>query len=228
MVLFDRFKKKEERSVEKPVERPGSVVNNANSNLSVDHTTLNGVNVMRVIDYSPMAQSNQFYDTTCLMIVESPSSLPSGKSLYDAYVSWYGIDDAVNFRHDGSEIKGRKDDFKSIRLNIDFDALETDEAYRNMLMNGLLSKERVERYLHDSITGVRSTGNYIGEVRDIDGVYKKYFDESLGREVHDLPDQARKRQEYYKMQQDRKQEEIARKREEIRRAQAELDDLEKY
>ena len=93
---------------------------------------------------------------------------------------------------------GRMNQYKDILTKIDFNLLKNDPAYVRVLMEELLDKARVERYLMNGLQekSEQPSGKYVGSIDLIDGVYRKYFDSRIGIMSHNSPEMQIKRQEY--------------------------------
>lgn len=206
MGLF-HFKKKEEQSI--PVkEAPKSSI------MFQSYRDKDGTEYIDVEFYDEDGRKAlaQGYDTTRLMIKRSAIRLPNGAILEEAKISWRNNDD-MNYIDENGREERITPDMQDIRVSIDFEKLYHDRAYQEVLMKGLLTKQRVSRYLNQGLEEVPENpcGNYIGEViqkeeKDEQGniarrYYTRGFNSYIGRMVHNLPDQiARRNAQKEKMQ----------------------------
>ena len=209
MGFFDRFKKKEEV--------PANDVQNAKQESLITTHSYRGKDGLDYLEceyYDSQADFKKFYDTTKLVICTIPEILPSRKRVYQAKVAHYSQNDAVYFGKDGEDIS-RRNQYTDIRLEMNFEKLLTDPEYQKILMNGLLDKKRVERYigagLQDYPTDAHPCGNYIGfvDINQRTGKYGKIFDPKIGEEVHNLPEMVQIREKYKQMKEQAKQSKIA-------------------
>lgn len=165
----------------------------------------------------------QIYDTTRLIVDMNPESLQSANNVYNAKVSWYGMYDC-EYIVDGKET-GRKADMKSIRLRLDIQKFMNDRDYQNALVTQLLSRRRVTGYKEQELleNPEHQCGNYIGHiVMDKDGNYFKRVEETIGKEIYDLPEEVNIRQRYKEAQEVARQRRIAEKEEQIKKLQDEI------
>ncbi len=163
MGFFDRFKKKDKQNT-------GNVVNNRQSverlPFNVEYSQISNGN-LQVEFYDKNSDFKKFYDTTRLIIGRQPLNI-EGHQVYNCAVSWYGQDDCQMF----DEKTGKFDslnaqEYRGVLAEIDLDLLQSDPNYCNMVMKGLLDKQRVERYLENGLqeTPDQPCGKYIGGVR---------------------------------------------------------------
>ena len=177
--------------------------------------------------YDSDADFKQFYDTTRLILNPDVKRI-ANKPVYECYVSWYGADDAIMLNPLTGVECGRKVDYKKVLAEVDLNLLRTDREYYAFVMKKLLDKKRVDGYL---LKGLRETpdilcGNYIGGVHRENSSYRKFFDCSVGEEVHYSRDMVAKRYEN-KMKNERiKQERIAERREKISQMEEEIKQIE--
>ena len=177
--------------------------------------------------YDIKAHEDEFYDTTHVIIDKTPIRLQGGETVYDAYVSHFSEDDAIMINKDTGKDMGRRNNYKHVRIGVDFDRIKSDPDYTFLLANTLLDENRICKYIHKGLSDQQYCGNYVGEIALIDGKYRKQFTTPIGNQVHFLPDQIRARQDYQRMQDRHRQEQIAAKQAEIAKAQEELRRLQK-
>lgn len=165
----------------------------------------------------------QFYDTTRLIVQNRNINFPTS-SIYDCFVSWYGQSDAVMIDHESGEfIGGRRDNYTHVLAQIDLNLLKTDPMYLGVVMKYLLNESRVNRYMAvgmktpEEIAKAKAQGNdsldlcgrYIGGIAGKERNYQKFFDPSIGKKAHNLPDMVQARQKQKASRERAKQEEIA-------------------
>ncbi len=194
MGLFNRFKKENKKT---PAEEL-TQTDFSNISMQIEQYENEDGKPCYLLDYyDPNSYMKQLYDITRLIIEQTPETLPSGNQVYCAQVSWYGISDCEYL--DGNEKYGRKYDMKNIRLQVDLEKLMYDVKYQSAVMKELLSSKRVERYLKQGLeeNPQYQCGNYVGYIdRKQSGEYGKFFDATVGREVHNLPEQKVLRRRY--------------------------------
>ena len=183
--------------------------------------------------------SNKFYDTTKVKISRKPL-IVNGKEVYKLEVSWYGSSDAIYISYDGEEYRGRRDDFETVYAGIDLEKLQSDIGYLKFALEELLDQDRVQRYLkisektipeiNDEIARTGNTriypcGRYVGDSKESDRGFVKFFDIGVGRYCHELPEMQQKREEKRNSRIAMQQAEIARKKEELARLERELGNI---
>ncbi len=221
MGLFDKFKKKKEEPT--PIQSQEEKDNMA---IPVMQYIGKDAKTYCQLDYYSLSPEirRQMYDTTRLIVDQNPEFLPSGHKVYNAKVSWYGIDDC-EYIVDGEDI-GRKSDMESIRIGLDMEKFMNDREYQDVLMTELLSKNRVMRYKEQGLqdNSEHQCGNYIGYVdRNENGKYIKKFNLGIGEEVHALPEQVNRRQRYREKLEADKQARNAERERRIRKLQEEME-----
>jgi len=168
---------------------------------------------------------SRYYDTTRL-IVQSQSTL-GNRIVFNCLISWYGESDCQIFGRDGKP-HGRFDDYKSISVELDLNALQNDPEYLQTLMRDLLSQNRVVSHLNESLNDTRKCGNYMGGVyRKESGEYTKYSAGPAAIASHNSPTMVNQRMEYQQSKEAARQAQIERKRAEIAKLNADIDDLSK-
>ena len=128
----------------------------------------------------------KFYDTTRLIVDRRPLNI-EGHQVFNCAVSWYGHDDCAMFNERTRKYESlRAQEYSEILAELDLYLLQTDKDYCNMVMNGLLDKQRVEKYLERGLqeTPDLPCGKYIGGVYKTERGYGKYFSEDVGRASH--------------------------------------------
>ena len=207
MGLFDIFKKKE-KPKEQKVQAKESLIE-AHLKKGKD-----GLDYLECEYWDKNADLKKFYDTTKLIICTMPETLPSGRTVYNARVAHYAINDPIHLDNEGNDI-GRRNQFTRIRLGMDFVKLLNDQEYQKELMNRLLDKKRIQRYinagLQDHPSEQPSCGNYVGyiDINPETGKYGKMFNTVVGEEVHNLPEQVKAREEYKELQEKAKEKRIS-------------------
>ena len=222
MGLLDRFKKKEEKPVEKkeytrdyqglPFEAKFST--NSDGKFQLDFYDKNNQDTFK-----------QFYDTTRL-IIENERTTITDAPLKECLVSWYGESDAVMIDNNGNE-HGRKTAYERVLADIDELKLKTDPKYCMAVMKKLLNRNRVDEYL---ARGMQENpeipcGNYVGGIDIRDGKYKKIFDMSVGKQAHNSDRMKLKRAQLKEQKEMKKQNEIEEKQKRIEQLKNEIDDL---
>lgn len=175
------------------------------------------------------ADFKKFYDSTRLIIDKEPFYM-EGHQVYRCAVSWYGdsdcrVWDAREERYNSL----RAQDYQRVLAEIDLELLQTDVNYCNMVMKGLLDKQRVEKYLENGLqeTPEYPCGEYIGGVRKKEQSYNKFFSTVVGRASHNSESMVNKRQQYREKMEKQRQEAIENKEAQIAKLQSEIDNLEK-
>jgi hypothetical protein len=138
------------------------------------------------IDYYNMqADFKDFYDITRL-IVKQPSAEVSKSGVYEGNVSWYGMNDAEMLDPATGKEIGRRADYSNVLAELDINALQTNPDYCSWVMQVLLNKKRVEKYLEKGLEeqAEEPCGNYVGGIARRESGYYKYFDPEVGREAH--------------------------------------------
>lgn len=214
MGFFDKLKKKEKIEEKIKEQLPYDIKFSATNDgrLQVDFNELN-------------ADFKQFYDTTRL-IVGGKTSIVNGQKIESALISWYGISDAIMYDRDGKEF-GRRASYEEILLGIDIQRLQNDYNYCVAVMKGLLNKNRVDRYIRDGLQEKPEVecGNYVGEIIQEDGKYKKAFRGEIGQIVHNSSFMKEKRIENERRIEQLKQKNIEEKKAQIDRLNKEIQDL---
>lgn len=225
MGFFGRFKKNDNQNI-------GSTVNNKQTigQLPFDiEFSSNSKGNLQVEFYDKNPDFKKFYDTTRLIIGRQPLDI-EGHQVYNCAVSWYGHSDCQMFDEKTGKFDSlRAQEYRGILAEIDLGLLQSDPNYCNMVMKGLLNKQRVERYLENGLqeTPEQPCGKYIGGVKQTEKGYGKFFSTVVGRASHNSALMVNRRQEYRSRIDAQRQEAIANKRAQIEQLQSELDSMEK-
>lgn len=170
------------------------------------------------------------YNTTFIDICNEPIMV-GNNPLYKCGLSWYNDRDS-----DGDTMFCDPENpahilaQENVLVGINWTLLQQDPNYCIALLEKLCDKPCVEEYLGQGLQEEpkRPCGNYIGSIKKTDkGVYTKYFDELIGKAVHNSPSMVTKRTTYKQSIEDKKQQEILSKQEEIAKLQNELQNLER-
>ncbi len=225
MGFFDRFKKNDKQNI-------GSGVNNRQPVgqllFDVEYSPVSNGN-LQVEFYDKDSDFKKFYDTTRLIIGRQPLNI-EGHPVYSCAVSWYGHSDCQMFDEKTGKFDSlRAQEYRGVLAEIDLELLQTDPNYCNMVMKGLLDKQRVERYLESGLqeTPEQPCGKYIGGVRQTERGYGKFFSTVVGKASHNSDLMVKRRQERREMIEAQKQKAIADKKAQIKKLQIELDSMEK-
>lgn len=118
---------------------------------------------------------------TRLIISKDSVKEVNGKSVYTCQVSHF----------DGRMDKS-KNEFKEVLVTLNLDKLQ-DEEYKRSVMEDLLPKDRVDKYLSEGMQDNPQIkrGNYLGQINEENG--KKSFDTKIGQIVHDSVEMNNKR-----------------------------------
>lgn len=227
MGFFDRFKKDNKQNID-------NVVNVVNNNQTVNQLPFD-------IEYSQMSNGNlqiefydknpdfkKFYDTTRLIVSKQPVNI-EGHRIYNCAVSWYGHNDCQMFDEKTGQFDSlRAQDYKGVLAEIDLELLQTDPYYCNIVMKGLLDKQRVERYLESGLQENPEIpcGKYIGGINQTEKGYGKFFSTIVGQASHNSELMVNRRQEYRQRLEAQKQQVIAAKKAQIEKLQNEVNTME--
>lgn len=144
-------------------------------------------------------KADQFYDTTILVISETPT-IVDGIPLYTGRVSWSNHDDCIMIDRNGTINSPRAQDYKEVLLEIDMDKFWNDNSYRYALLTSLLDQKRVQQRLDWGLedSPEKPCGNYMGGLFLNDhAIYQKYDRPDIAFKVHNSPT-ARNRRIAYK------------------------------
>ena len=145
--------------------------------------------------------------------------------VYNCKVSWYKEGDVIfsDPKYGGESIDAT--DYRDVLAQIDPHSLQTNEEYCIFVMNYLLDKKRVMKYLEEGLKENPELlcGKYVGGVRKSEKGYEKVFSPAIGRASHYSKAMVRQRDEHRKERKDRIQKEIQKKQEEIKYLQNDLD-----
>lgn len=221
MGFFDIFKKNDKQSIynRQPVrELP----------FDVEYSTITNGN-LQVEFYDKNTDFKKFYDTTRLIVGRYPLNI-EGHQVYNCAVSWYGSSDCQMFDEKTGKFDSlRAQEYRGVLAEIDLELLQSDPNYCNMVMKGLLDKQRVERYLESGLqeTPEKPCGKYIGGVRQTEKGYGKFFSSIVGRASHNSELMINRRQQHREMMEAQRQKAIADKKDQIKKLQSELESMEK-
>lgn len=222
MGFLDRFKKSDNmntstqpspRVEEQPIKVKYSVLPNGN---------------FQVEFYNRNAEFKKFYDTTRLIIGRQALNL-AGHAVCNCAVSWYGKDDHQMVNEKTGQLESpRAGQYKGVLAELDLRLLQTDPNYCSMVMQDLMDKQRVERYLEDGLQEQPKVpcGKYIGGIRQSEQGYTKFFNPSVGLVSHNSDLMIGRRRERQAMLEERRQQLVQNKKAEIARLQNEVNDLE--
>ena len=221
MGLLDIFKRKE-NNIPKVNYEPRVEQQPSNVNLK---PTKDGR--LQVDFYDSEAEFRKFYDTTRLIVKGIPLNI-EGQEVYECEVSWYGQNDCQMFHKETGEFSSlRAINYREVLAQIDLDLLQNDPNYCQILMKGLLDKDRVEKYLENGLQETPQTpcGKYIGGIQQTEYGYIKIFSQLVGQASHNSRSMVNKRQERRKQIEDLKRREIDNKKAQIAKLQSEIDDM---
>ena len=225
MGFFDRFKKNDKQNIENAVNNRQPV---GQLPFDVEYSTLSNGN-LQVEFYDNDSDFKKFYDTTSLTLGNKPLNI-EGHQVYNCAVSWYGRSDCQMLDEKTGKLDSlRAQDYRGVLAEIDLELLQSDPNYCNILMKGLLDKQRVERYLESGLqeTPEQPCGKYIGGIRQTEKGYGKFFSTIVGRVSHNSELMVNRRQEHREMIERQRQKTIADKKAQIAKLQNELDSMEK-
>ena len=210
MGFLDLFRKSKE-----PVE-PAQRVPETEKNKIERTITRNGD--IQIDFYRGTYDIRKDYDTTRLVILNKQPENMYECNVYDCKVSWYHKNDAIML-----DEKDSRHDFKDIKLTVDPYLLQTDDAYTTCLMYALLDQSRVNDMLARGMVDNpdRPCGNYVGSVSFKDGKYVKFFNNDVGRAVHNSKEMSEQRRVY--QQEESKKRAVNTRRIELQRQLRELD-----
>ncbi len=225
MGFLDRFKKNNKENVSNVAS------NNQQSKqltFCVGYSQISNGN-LKVEFFDKNADFKKFYDTTRLIIDRKPLEI-EGHQVYNCAVSWYGQNDCQMLDTKTGEFDSlRAKEYRGVLAEIDLELLQTDQNYCNMVMKGLLDKERVEKYLESGLqeTPELPCGKYIGGVMQKENGYGKFFSTVVGKASHNSHLMVERRQERRKMIEEQRQKAIENKKAQIEKLQKELESMEK-
>lgn len=225
MGFFDRFKKNDKQNIE-------SAVNNGQPikqlPFDIEYSTASNGN-LQVEFYDHDSDFKKFYDTTRLIVNKQPLNI-GGHQVYNCAVSWYGSNDCqILDEKTGKFDSLRAQEYRGVLAEIDLELLQSDPNYCNMVMKGLLDKQRVARYLESGLqeTPEQPCGKYIGGVIQTEKGYAKFFSTIVGQASHNSDLMVNKRQQRKEMMEAQKQKAIADKKAQIAKLQSEVKSMEK-
>lgn len=138
---------------------------------------------LQVDFYDKNADFKQFYDTTRLIVNNSPLNI-AGYSVQNCIVSWYGHDDCQMMNKTTGKFESlRANEYRGVLAQIDVNLLQTDSEYCSCVMKELLNKRRVETYLEAGLeeTPNRPCGKYVGGIGRNERGYNKVFSQKIGK-----------------------------------------------
>lgn len=225
MGFFDRFKKKDKQNINNSVSNRQKIEQlpydikyglDANGNLQVEF-------------YDKNSDFKKFYDVTRLIIARQPLNI-KGHTVYNCAVSWYGRSDCQMFDEKTGRFDSlRAQEYRGVLAEIDLDLLQIDQNYCDMVMKGLLDKQRVERYLENGLqeTVAQPCGKYVGGVKKTEKGYGKFFSTTVGRASHNSELMVERRHENRLMAEAKRQKIIADKKAQIEKLQREVESMER-
>ena len=135
-------------------------------------------------------KADQFYDTTILVISETPT-IVDGIPLYTGRVSWSNHDDCIKINGNGQLNSPRAQDYEEVLLEIDMDKFWNDNSYRYALLTSLLDQKRVLERLNWGLedSPKKPCGNYMGGIffNPDTKLYQKYDRPNIASKVHNSP-----------------------------------------
>lgn len=217
MGLFDRFKRKNNaQQMQSNVRRQEPTINQKPYDLDIKN--LNDGSVQFEFTDN-VYETSKNYDTTRL-IVQSQSTV-ANKTVFNCLISWYDKENTVFFDENG-QMYGDFNNYKSISVELDWNALQTNPDYIQTVMKELLTRERVTSHLNESLNGTRQCGNYMGGVFQKNGEYRKYLDEYVAMASHNSPAMVNERRRFFEAQRRMRNEQNAKDRAEIDRLQSRI------
>lgn len=224
MGFFDRFKKKDNQNIENALNNRKTV---GQLPFNIEYSQISN-GILQVEFYNRDSDFKKFYDTTRLIVSRQPLNI-EGHQVYNCAVSWYGSNDCQMFDEKTGKFDSlRAQSYQGVLAEIDLELLQSDSNYCNMVMKGLLDKQRVERYLESGLQELpeRPCGKYIGGVRQTEKGYGKFFSVIVGRASHNSELMINRRQEHRARIKAQRQKAIADKKAQIEKLQSELDSME--
>jgi len=214
MGLFDRFKKKNNTNQNIEMKKP--VVEQKPFDLDIKSLEDGSVQFEFTDN---VYETSKHYDTTRL-IVQSQSTV-ANKTVFNCLISWYDKDNTVFFDEKG-QMYGDFNNYKSISVELDWNALQTNPDYIQTVMKELLNRHRVTSHLNESLNGTRQCGNYMGGVFFKNGEYRIYSDGYVATATHNSPAMVNERREFFEAQRKIRNNQNARDQAEIDRLQAQI------
>ena len=134
-------------------------------------------------------------DCTRLIVDSEPLEI-CGHNLFRSYVTWYNKKDKVHILDCNKFDDDRN--YYQILVEIDNKRIFVDRKYYNYLMNVLLNKERIFRYISNSFdeNARIKSGMYVGGILVDNNNYSKIFYEDIGSICHNLDDMIVLRHKY--------------------------------
>ena len=223
MGLFDIFKSIFKRNKEPKVENKQQ---EEQLPFDIEFTQISNGN-LQVEYFDKNANFAKTYDTTRLIIGRQPIIM-EGHQVYNCAVSWYKEGDGKFFDENGQLYNVDAQEYKEVLAEIDLNLLQRDPNYCNMVMKGLLEKQRVERYLESGLqeTPEQPCGKYIGGIRQTEKGYGKFFSTIVGQASHNSGLMVNRRRESREMNEMKRQQKIADRKAQIEKLQSEIDSME--
>lgn len=148
------------------------------------------------VELGYQSDTGKDYDSTRL-IIEPYEKVIKNQTIYKCKISWFNSGDSVKFPKDkNGNIRYDEKASSNIMVQFDLEKLVTDKKYFKFFMENLLKKDRVLKYLEYGMEEDPKVkcGDYIGYIDyNKDGKLKRYFDEDIGKECHNLPSKRRER-----------------------------------
>lgn len=221
MGLLDRFKKQKITNVEMPTQP-----NIENRDNNVIFSTTNDGRLQ--VDYiNKRHKFGQFYDTTRLIVDNYPLIIEN-REVQNCAVSWYSQDDAILLDPRYNMESANASQYKGVLAEIDVELLRIDPEYCSIVMENLLERNRINKYLEDGLTENPRIpcGKYIGGVgRNNENRYTKFFTAKVGEASHQSPLMVKRRVEHREKMENNRKMIIAEKQAQIQKLQSEIDDI---
>ena len=165
------------------------------------------------------------YDTTRLILGNEKEI--QGKKLRECLVSWYNADKVLEntIKRREGKFYGEFNSYTQIFAEINLNLLVTNPEYSAKVMNDLLDKSRVEKYIERGLQEAPDvyTGRYVGGVaRTNDGGYIKTFNRDIGKATYNLPENKKRREERKKEIEAYKRIELQQAEDKVRKIKQEL------
>lgn len=197
MGFFNNFKNSDKQN-------EGDIINNKQEvgrlSTNVANRILSNGN-LQLEFYDESADFKKFYDTTRLIIGKQPLNI-EGHKVYNCAVSWYGRNDFLVRNEQTGKFESKKaQEYRSILAEISIELLLSDQDYYKMVMENLLNKQKVEKYLETALQEEpeQPCGKYVGGVRKTEEGYIEFFSKIVGRASHNSEQMKSKRKKYKEM-----------------------------
>lgn len=145
-----------------------------------------------IIEFKHIIQDTkfgQYYDTTRLSVDKKSLKKIDGSNLYNCKVHWLNNEEAIT-----------NEEFEKVSnevlIALDLKLLIDDIVYRDIVMEKLLDKSTVEKYLQMAMEKdpEQPCGNYIGGIHHISNSI--IFYKSIGNAIHHSKEMTEKRNKY--------------------------------